>query len=95
MEETKVTEDSIKHFSFNKQQTPPLTNLEVNNPFNYQRKRPALSPAHDLQERQNNLHIQIDNMGNTLQLIADSISHLQQPNIDDTNDNTTPSDTNQ
>jgi hypothetical protein len=35
---------------------PPQIFQETNNPFNYQRKRPALSPAQDLHERQNTLH---------------------------------------
>jgi hypothetical protein len=96
MEETEITENPNKLFSFTKQQTPPPSiQPEADNPFNYQRKRQAHSPAQDLHERQNNLHIQIDNMGNTLQLIADSISHLHQPNNDDTIDNTTSSNTNQ
>jgi hypothetical protein len=96
MEETVTTEDSNKRFSFTNQQTPPPPiQLEGDNIFNYQRKRPAHSPAQDLHERQNNLHVQIDNMGNTLQLITDSISHLHQLNNNDTIDNTTSPNTNQ
>jgi DNA-nicking Smr family endonuclease len=96
MEEAVITEDSNKHFTFTKQYTPsPSTQPEVDNPFNYQRKRQAHSPAQDLHERQNNLHVQIDNMGNTLQQIADSISHFHQFNNDDPTDNTTLSNTSQ
>jgi DNA repair exonuclease SbcCD ATPase subunit len=96
MEEAETTEDPNRLFSFIRQQTSPhSTQSETDDTPNYPRKRAAHSPAQDLHERQNNLHVQIDNMGNTLQLIADLISHLHQPTSDNTTDNTTSSDTNQ
>jgi hypothetical protein len=46
MKEAVITEDSNKRFTFTKQYTPPpSTQPEADNPFNYQRKRQAHSPA--------------------------------------------------
>jgi hypothetical protein len=55
---------------------PPQIAIPEEQPFNYQRKRPALSPAQDIREIQNSLHDRIDTMGNTLENLVSSVVQL-------------------
>jgi len=58
----------------NRPQTP-IENLQPipESSFNYQRKRPAHSPADDLREQQRQLHGRIDSMDSTLNQMASAV----------------------
>jgi len=66
-------------------QTPEeQTQGSEDNPFNYQRKRQALSPAQDIREEQQALYSRINRMGDTIEQLTTTFAQFEQLAAEDT-----------
>ena len=82
--ETNKPEDDHQTMSSGRQTpTEQIENI-TESAFNYQRKRPALSPANDLRNEQQAIYGRINRMGDTLEQLTSSLSEFSRLATEDT-----------
>ena len=82
--ETSKSEDDHQTMTSGRQTPTEQFENITESAFNYQRKRPALSPANDLRNEQQEIYGRINRMGDTLEQLTSSLSEFQRLTTDNT-----------